>query len=178
MARFDQLNYFAWLHDQAAALRRRADLSEADGLDYEHVARTLEGLGEQRLRETCERLQALLETVVEWWLGERASKLEAMRYFGPVSFEAAKWFHDSMRPRIAPQLDSIWSQACHAVETRLRPPTPAAPGQPQLVLRSSPTLSAEQRPSSLPWHCPLTLDELVGSARFPSDAELERRMSL
>ncbi len=126
-----------------------------------------------------ERLTDLMEVLIEWFVTDRDA--DPWRTWDDLCYVAAdldQRFKATMRPLVEHDLDALWLQAMRNVECMIeRANTSSALGP------VTGHLATPGEPPSAPWpgrlgdliqHCPLTLDELVGSLHLLPPAPILR----
>jgi hypothetical protein len=136
-------DYFAWLQQQAAALRRLAESRRdlPNDLDIEQIAEEIEDVGKSELRSTRSFIRNILVHVLLVAFDSRSSARMRWRSEILTSHAGLRSFATpSMRQLI--DMDELWSDAIESADARLQE-------------------YVNHLPRNLPDRCPLTFDQIV-----------------
>lgn len=145
-------DFYAWAHDQAAALRRLADARANVGLDIPNLVEEVEGLARSERNAVVRQLERLIEHLLKlehspaawprrgWLTSIRGARAETLRHLTAA-----------IRQEVEPDLQAVYEDGRYAAVQGLLDHGEVAPA------------------GDLPDLCPYTLDQLLDRGWFPAN---------
>lgn len=150
LQRLYEEDFVAWTEDQAAALRRLAELRPNDELDLEHLSEEVENLGAARRKAVRSQVRRILEHFLK--LGHSPTAEPRAGWYESI-LDARNELRDDLTPTLRRDLETslpmLYEQARRDAATRLR--------------LHGETAAAD----ALPATCPHTLGQVLDENRLP-----------
>lgn len=144
-------DFFAWTQDQAAALRRLAELRPNDELDFEHLIEEVEDLGGSQRRAVRSQVRRILEHLLKL---EHSPAVDPRAGWCESIIDARIELEDALTPTLRhdliASLPELYEQARRAAQDRLR------------------LHGEEAAADALPSMCPYSFDQFLERGWYPT----------